>query len=215
MANTQSANTIATPTATWRATWHSLLARRRVQEFVRRIVFSAAIGNADMHLKNWTLLYPDGRTPELSPAYDFVSTVAYLEDNVQMALSLTRREEDVRNINETLLRRFADKALMPAEDVLKPAIEISEKNVLTWKQIEGDLVMDPAAKQQVSERMNAFPLTPLCLSNKRHGRTPLAQGSKQLFGLERRDAGLAQKPTAVHGKGVLLDNPTGCRARGY
>ena len=26
-----------------------------VQEFVRRIVFSAAIGNADMHLKNWTL----------------------------------------------------------------------------------------------------------------------------------------------------------------
>jgi serine/threonine-protein kinase HipA len=130
-----------------------------VQEFVRRIVFSAAIGNADMHLKNWTLLYPDGRTPELSPAYDFVSTIAYLDDNFQMALSITRKEKDVRNINETLLRRFADKALMPAEAVLKPAIEISEKIVLTWKQIQRDLVMDPAAKQRVSERMNAFPLT--------------------------------------------------------
>jgi serine/threonine-protein kinase HipA len=130
-----------------------------VQEFVRRIVFNAAIGNADMHLKNWTLLYPDGRTPELSPAYDFVSTIAYLDDNFQMALSITRREKDVRNINETVLRRFADKALMPAETVLKPAIETSEKIVLTWKQMEGDLVMDPAAKQRVSERMNAFPLT--------------------------------------------------------
>lgn len=130
-----------------------------VQEFVRRIVFSAAIGNADMHLKNWTLLYPDGRTPELSPAYDFVSTIAYLDDNFQMALSITRKEKDVRNINETLLRRFADKALMPTEAVLKPAIEISEKIVLTWKQIERDLVMDSAAKQRVSERMNAFPLT--------------------------------------------------------
>jgi serine/threonine-protein kinase HipA len=130
-----------------------------VQEFVRRIVFNAAIGNADMHLKNWTLLYPDGRTPELSPAYDFVSTIAYLDDNFQMALSITRKEKDVRNINETLLRRFADKALMPTEAVLKPAIEISEKIVLTWKEIEGDLVMDPAAKQRVSERMNAFPLT--------------------------------------------------------
>jgi serine/threonine-protein kinase HipA len=130
-----------------------------VQELVRRIVFSAAIGNADMHLKNWTLLYPDGRTPELSPAYDFVSTIAYLDDNFQMALSITRKEKDVRNINETLLRRFADKALMPAEAVLKPAIEISEAIVLTWKQIEADLVMDPAAKQRVSERMNAFPLT--------------------------------------------------------
>jgi serine/threonine-protein kinase HipA len=130
-----------------------------VQEFVRRIVFSAAIGNADMHLKNWTLLYPDGRTPELSPAYDFVSTIAYLDDNFQMALSITRKEKDVRNINETLLRRFADKALMPAEAVLKPAIEISEKTVLTWKQMKGDLVMDPVAKQRVSERMNAFPVT--------------------------------------------------------
>ena len=122
-------------------------------------MFGAAIGNADMHLKNWTLLYPDGRTPELSPAYDFVSTIAYLDDNFQMALSITRKEKDVRNINETLLRRFADKALMPAEAVLKPAIEISEKIVLTWKQIQRDLVMDPAAKQRVSERMNAFPVT--------------------------------------------------------
>jgi serine/threonine-protein kinase HipA len=130
-----------------------------VQELVHRIVFSAAIGNADMHLKNWTLLYPDGGAPELSPAYDFVSTIAYLNDNFQMALSITRKEKDVRNINETLLRSFADKALMPAEAVLKPAIEISEKIVLTWKEIEGDLVMDPAAKQRVSERMNAFPLT--------------------------------------------------------
>jgi hypothetical protein len=36
---------------------------------------------------------------------------------------------------------------MPAEAVLKPAIEISEKMVLTSKRIGGDLVMDPAAKQ--------------------------------------------------------------------
>jgi hypothetical protein len=36
---------------------------------------------------------------------------------------------------------------MPAEAALKPAIEISEKMVSMWKQIGGDLVMDPAAKQ--------------------------------------------------------------------
>jgi len=39
-----------------------------VWEFVRRLVFSVLIGNADMHLKNWSLLYPDRRTPVLSPA---------------------------------------------------------------------------------------------------------------------------------------------------
>ena len=37
-------------------------------EFVKRLVFSVMIGNADMHLKNWSLLYPDTRRPVLSPA---------------------------------------------------------------------------------------------------------------------------------------------------
>ena len=47
-------------------------------EFLRRLVFSVLIGNADMHLKNWSLLYPDQRTPVLSPAYDFVATLPYI-----------------------------------------------------------------------------------------------------------------------------------------
>ena len=55
-------------------------------EFVRRLVFSVLIGNGDMHLKNWSLLYPDGRTPLLSPAYDFVSTVPYIPGD-SLALS--------------------------------------------------------------------------------------------------------------------------------
>jgi serine/threonine-protein kinase HipA len=54
-ANTGSANTNATPTATWRATWAQLAGPEAVQEFVRRIVFSAAIGNDDMHLKDFAL----------------------------------------------------------------------------------------------------------------------------------------------------------------
>src|SRR5271157_625709 len=47
-------------------------------EFVRRLVFSVLIGNGDMHLKNWSLLYPDERAPVLSPAYDLVATLPYI-----------------------------------------------------------------------------------------------------------------------------------------
>ena len=36
-----------------------------VREFVRRLVFSVLIGNADMHLKNWPSLYPDRRAAVL------------------------------------------------------------------------------------------------------------------------------------------------------
>ena len=51
-----------------------------VEEFVRRLTFCTLTGNADMHLKNWSLIYLDKRTPALSPAYDLVSTIPYLED---------------------------------------------------------------------------------------------------------------------------------------
>src|SRR5690606_31827552 len=49
-------------------------------EFIRRLVFNTLIGNADMHLKNWSLIYPDRRTAALAPAYDFVSTIPYIPD---------------------------------------------------------------------------------------------------------------------------------------
>ena len=57
-------------------------------EFVRRLAFAAITGNGDMHLKNWSLLYPgDGRTPVLAPVYDVLSTIPYLPKD-GLALSL-------------------------------------------------------------------------------------------------------------------------------
>jgi serine/threonine-protein kinase HipA len=135
-----------------------LIGLEAVREFVRRIIFNAAIGNADMHLKNWTLLYPDGRTPQLSPAYDLVSTIAYIDDYA-MALSLTAKEKDVRNFDEDLLRKFAERIKVPFQTVSDVALETSERMVRAWAEIERDLVMDPGAKHRVSERMSIFPLT--------------------------------------------------------
>jgi serine/threonine-protein kinase HipA len=36
-------------------------------EFVRRLIFNAVIGNNDMHLKNWILIYSDDYAPQTSP----------------------------------------------------------------------------------------------------------------------------------------------------
>jgi len=129
-----------------------------VKEFIRRIVFSAAVGNADMHLKNWTLLYPDGRTPKVSPAYDLVSTIAYIDD-FTMALSLVAKEKDVRNFDEQLLRRFAEKILVPHRVVSDVALETAGRIMQVWPKIERDLVMDPRAKARVTARLGIFPLT--------------------------------------------------------
>lgn len=47
-------------------------------ELLRRIVVNDLLGNFDGHLKNFGLLYRDGSTPELSPAYDIVAYACYL-----------------------------------------------------------------------------------------------------------------------------------------
>lgn len=67
--------------------------REGLSEIARRLVFVVASGNGDAHMKNWSLLYPDGVTPRLSPAYDLVSTIRYPRFDDQMALPLHRSVE--------------------------------------------------------------------------------------------------------------------------
>lgn len=47
-------------------------------EFVRRLTLNVLVGNGDAHLKNWSMIYADRKTPSLSPAYDLVSTTDYI-----------------------------------------------------------------------------------------------------------------------------------------
>ena len=52
-------------------------------EFVRRLALAAIVGNGDMHLKNWSTIYPgDGRTPALAPVYDVLSTTATFQRTI-------------------------------------------------------------------------------------------------------------------------------------
>ena len=63
-----------------------------ITEFVRRLTFNMLIGNADMHVKNWSVMYPDKRNAVLAPAYDYVATIAYLpDDTAALKVSRTKR----------------------------------------------------------------------------------------------------------------------------
>lgn len=48
-----------------------------VHELLRRMTVNELLGNPDMHLKNIGVIYRDGKTPSLSPAYDIVGYSAY------------------------------------------------------------------------------------------------------------------------------------------
>lgn len=100
-----------------------------IDEFVRRLTFSALIGNADMHLKNWSLIYPDGKAPALSPAYDLLSTIAYLPDET-MALRLGRSKR-WRELTLEQVRYFAARSSIPE----RPAVEAATETVVRFRQL--------------------------------------------------------------------------------
>jgi serine/threonine-protein kinase HipA len=102
-----------------------------IAEFVRRLVFNSLIGNADMHLKNWSLIYPDRRNAALAPGYDFVSTIVYLTDE-RMALNYARTNK-FTEFSKDELSYLAAKAKLPGKLVLDMALETVERFHAIWR----------------------------------------------------------------------------------
>lgn len=62
------------------------IAQLNVDRLVQALIFNALIGAPDAHAKNYSLIYPDGRTPVLAPLYDIASALAYTETSTDIAI---------------------------------------------------------------------------------------------------------------------------------
>lgn len=125
-------------------------------EFIRRLVFNALIGNADMHLKNWSLLYRDGVTPTLAPAYDFVSTIAYLPDD-KAALKVLRSKAWT-DLDDAELINLARKAGLPETLVLKTAHQTVAAFREIWPGAPGRLPIARDVADAVKTQLERVPL---------------------------------------------------------
>jgi len=132
-------------------------AQSDVAEFSRRLAFSALIGNGDMHLKNWSLIYRDGRSAELAPAYDFVSTVPYIPQD-RMALSLGGTK-DWADVSLDLFRRFAARAGLPESLVVEAARETAGRFVSAWEHHEVVGRLPDAVRSRIAEHIRTVPLS--------------------------------------------------------
>lgn len=102
-----------------------------VEDFTRRLVFSVLVGNGDMHLKNWSLVYPDGVTPSLSPAYDLLSTVPYLpHDRLALGFGGTKA---MHGVDREQVRRFADKAGVAVDPLWRIVQDTAARTVEAWR----------------------------------------------------------------------------------
>jgi serine/threonine-protein kinase HipA len=127
-----------------------------ITEFIRRLIFNALIGNADMHLKNWSLLYADGVTPSMAPAYDFVSTLAYIPDEkAALKFSRTARWD---GFNEDELSHLAAKAGLPERLVISIARETVARFREVWANERGHLPLHGEIADVIDRQLQIVPL---------------------------------------------------------
>lgn len=127
-----------------------------IREFVRRLTFNALIGNADMHVKNWSLIYPDRLRARLAPAYDLLSTIPYLpEDQAALKFSRTKRFDE---FTEDELAHLAARAQLPQTIVLDTARETVGLFHEAWQKEKGNLPMYVSAMEAVEEHIKTVPI---------------------------------------------------------
>lgn len=125
-----------------------------VVEFIRRLTFNVLIGNADMHLKNWSLIYPDRRHAALAPAYDFVSTIAYIPDG-KSALNFSRTRI-FAEYSEDELSHLAAKARLPEKLVLDTARETVALFHQHWQAEKANLPLAAKVVQAVEAHLKTI-----------------------------------------------------------
>ncbi|HEX4499029.1 MAG TPA: HipA domain-containing protein [Thermoanaerobaculia bacterium] len=140
----------------------ALLAQRFIdesaaQELLRRLVFVIASGNNDAHLKNWSLIYPDGIRARWSPLYDQVATVAWQEPSRQLALNLASIKEFGR-IDGSSFERFSKKAQMDQRIVLKLVEETLEQLRAAWRSMASNLPLPEEHKAALRNHWRQVPL---------------------------------------------------------
>ena len=105
------------------------IASSSAAELLKTIVFHVISGNGDAHLKNFSVVYPDSRNAVLTPAYDIVSTLLYLNPGKEeLALTLGGQKKFDRvtqqsfsqlisrlglehTVGERIVRDFTDQAI--------------------------------------------------------------------------------------------------------
>jgi serine/threonine-protein kinase HipA len=124
-------------------------------EFIRRLAFVVISGNADAHLKNWSLIYPDGRRPRLSPAYDLVFTLGYPDADSRLGLQLSREKEFAR-ITRKHFERLAEKVGESPERTGEIVSETAARAREAWSRLSQSLPLLPELRQALDQHLNTI-----------------------------------------------------------
>ena len=102
-------------------------------ELYLRTVFSFAVGNSDMHLKNFSLIETEEGSGKyiLSAAYDMLSTnVVIPADKEQLALTLNGKKQNIRRKDFLMFADTIGISERSAEKMIGTIVKLKEKYIL-------------------------------------------------------------------------------------
>lgn len=130
-----------------------------IRQFFIRQAVNTLLGNADAHLKNFSLVYHNGVRPELSPAYDIVCVTAlpnFKAFATNVAIDRRQRTETLESYRE--FARAAKLAERVAIAAVRSAVESAQE---TWPKALDDMKAPAAVATVVRQRLATLPLAQL------------------------------------------------------
>lgn len=128
-------------------------------EYVRRLIAVIVMGNADAHLKNWTLRYPDGKGARLSPAYDLVCVTAYpktkADPNLAFPLGGTTKSELITSEH---FRKLAPALQLPESEVVDTVQGTLDALTSSWAAVKRDCPVPGFVSANIDNRLKDLPL---------------------------------------------------------
>lgn len=117
-----------------------------MQQFFKMLVINTKLQNGDAHLKNFGLLYSSVSDIWLAPAYDIISTTAYIKNDT-MALTLLGSRKWWSN--KHLLQFARQHCLMTLQQAEHAYAECEQALLTTAHELENELNKSPTVEQRI------------------------------------------------------------------
>ena len=128
-------------------------------EMYFRIIFSFAVGNSDMHLKNFSLIETSQGSEEyiLSAAYDMLSTnVVIPEDTEQFALTTNGKKHNLHRKDFLILAETIGVAPKSAEKIIDKIVKMTPEYIAMCKASYMPDNMKASLEKLITERMEVL-----------------------------------------------------------
>lgn len=110
-----------------------------IEEFFKRMTVCVLMGNGDMHFKNWSFIYNNGK-PKLSPAYDILSTIPYIK-NEKFALNINKGKRLFIDFNYKTINKICNFLDIPFFEIKNIVDETKEIFLQNWNKEKTNLYL--------------------------------------------------------------------------